>query len=374
MMRRQCGFSLVEIMSTMVVFVFAIAAASQMLTGLLTHAKQQSKITETNIEGVIGLDMMRSDIEHAGYGLPWNMNSIDYDEADNDSDTDWDDSAFNDSATDVAPGAIRAGDGAALYSSDVLVIKAVNAARNDASQKWTHLQKDNVKIDDLSGDGFETDDLIIVLDPGTTDENAHTLQLNGANWTDTYNNTANYDPENDKKVFVVYGVSPTTNTVTNLSFPFNRADYYVRTPGTVPSRCATGTGILYKGTVNQSDGEITELPLLDCVANMQVVFNLDTDINGTPDKYDNAASISAFTAEDIREQVKEVRVYILAHEGQKDLSFTYPNATVDIPAAPDPGSAYGINFDFNANGITDWQNYRWKLYTMVLKPSNLGAK
>ncbi len=46
--------------------------------------------------------------------------------------------------------------------------------------------------------------------------------------------------------------------------------------GDPATKCLRGvlldTGILYKGTVNHADGLLTELPLLDCVADMQVIF------------------------------------------------------------------------------------------------------
>ena len=74
--RSEAGFTMVELMVTMVVFVLAIAAASQIFTKLLTQFKQQSKIAETNIEGIVGLDLLRQDIEHAGLGLPWNITGV----------------------------------------------------------------------------------------------------------------------------------------------------------------------------------------------------------------------------------------------------------------------------------------------------------
>ena len=79
--RREEGFTLVELMITMVVFVLVIAAASQVFTSLLTQFKQQNKMAETHIEGAVGLGILRHDLEHAGYGLPWNMNGIVYAEA-----------------------------------------------------------------------------------------------------------------------------------------------------------------------------------------------------------------------------------------------------------------------------------------------------
>ena len=75
MIRREEGFTLVELMITMVVFVLVIAAASSIFSSLLNQFKQQSKIIESNIEGVVGLDMMRVDVQQAGFGIPWFVES-----------------------------------------------------------------------------------------------------------------------------------------------------------------------------------------------------------------------------------------------------------------------------------------------------------
>jgi hypothetical protein len=149
--------------------------------------------------------------------------------------------------------------------------------------------------------------------------------------------------------------------------PFNRTDYYLRTPAApadMPSQCAAGTGILYKGTVNHADGNLTELPILDCVADMQVAYGLDTDGDGTVDT--TTDDISVLTAIQIRQQVRQVRVDTLAQEGQKDPTFTFGTNPIYIGVA-----GMGRNFDFTSSGITDWQRYRWRLYTISVSPDNL---
>ena len=70
LIKKQDGFTLVELMITMVVFVMVITAASNIFSGLVNQFKQQSKIAETNIEGIVGLELLRYDIEQAGFGLP----------------------------------------------------------------------------------------------------------------------------------------------------------------------------------------------------------------------------------------------------------------------------------------------------------------
>ena len=43
---------------------------------IVSMSSQQIKSSESNIQGVIGLEIMRSDLEHAGYGLPWELSFV----------------------------------------------------------------------------------------------------------------------------------------------------------------------------------------------------------------------------------------------------------------------------------------------------------
>jgi hypothetical protein len=166
------------------------------------------------------------------------------------------------------------------------------------------------------------------------------------------------------------------DTTTHLRVPYNRVDYFIDRPSSnqdISARCAPGTGILYKGTLNHSDGGVTRYPLLDCVADMQVVYALDTDGNGGVDTHFDEDGLKFLSAKEIRSQLKEIRVYILTHEGQKDNSFNYTRGPV-IAVGEDFGGGFrGRNYDVSRlhNIGTNWKNYRWKLYTLVVAPSNI---
>lgn len=397
MIRKEQGFTLVELMITMVIFVFVIAAASQVFTGLLTQFKQQSKIAETNIEGIVGLEIMRRDIEHAGYGLPWVWtHAAASNEAIENANTAQSELSYNVINADEAPKALVSGNGdgdgvgGVINDTDVLVVKAVNVATNAAASKWTHLFIGNTVTEwTPATENFLANDRVIVLNPTT-----RTLIISsGGSFTTRYNTATTPDsivepvandfaPTDSTEVRVVYGVTPAASPVTAaLRMPFNRADYYVRTPtaaNSMPSRCATGTGILYKATVSQSDGSLTELPLLDCVADMQVVYALDNDEDGdfelggsSTDAYSD--DISALTAEQVRNRVREVDVYILAHEGQRDPSFTFNNWTGSSTCATciRVGQSSALGRDLDISAVTNYLNYRWKVYTLAVRPTNL---
>jgi len=357
--RFEAGFTLVELMITMVVFVLAIAAASQIFTGLLTQFKQQSKIAETNIEGIIGLEILRQDLEHAGYGLPWSypIALTGYGEA----------APYNDTATSP-PRAILSGNNIGANGDDYLVIKSVNVARNDPSRKSTRLisTAPYVRTWTPSDENLQTNDRVMVI-RGGAGARLRELVTNGGTFYTTYgvngaNLTPPWQPTDNTDNRIVYGIND--NSASVPSMPFNRADYSI-SAANVPQRCAAGTGVFVKAAVNHGGGPNNILPLLDCVGDMQVIYRMDTNADGTIDT--TTDDITALTAQQIREQVKEVRVFVLAHEGQRDPNYTYPTnpVTVGEPAI------LGSSFNFITRGITNWQNYRWKIHTIVVKPENL---
>ncbi len=391
-LRQSGGFTLVELMITMIIFILAITAASQIFVGLLTQFKQQSKIAETNIEGVIGLELLRADIEQAGYGLPGDMNAVPYVEAVDDQATWWNTpspdarTGYSDNNNPPRPIVIGTGAlGAGLNGSDVLVIKATNVATSDAAHKSTYVADDgSIQTTGSAKEDLLNTDWVIALFPDST--GMPTVLLNkGVQFT--FNGTPPVTTAGlwaaPGTINLVYGIRPSDGSGSALRMPFNRADYYIRRPttaGSMPARCAPGTGVLYKATVNNtvglaSSGKHAEMPLLDCVADMQVILALDTNGDKVADQFGDVPPVSAQLE---RAQVIDVRVYIVAQEGQIDTSYTYKNS-VRTPAQCDFDKVVCINdtqggfikaVDVSAlPGIgTGWKNYRWKLYTLVAKP------
>ncbi len=432
MIARQKGFTLIELLISMAVFVVSLMLVSNFFTGQLMLFKQQAKTAESNIEGIVGLEALRQDIKGAGYGLLWSYpdpgsgyTGSGYSEA-----TSSPAIKYNDSGTS-APRAILSGnngtnpDGTAsgtLNNSDYIVIKAINVATSPTARKWTNLQCSDVSDPYCSTfssappgnprvwtyadgttptpDNLSSTDKVIVI--STTVRNKITqrvLVTNGNIFSVTYGTDganlqgAPWQPSNAATTSLVYGVDPAST----LRVPFNRADYYISRTASTPQRCATnaagngGTGVLYKAVLNQSTSgaDFTQLPLLDCVADMQVVFGVDTDPNpdGVTNCYTNdlASVLTTYDAANVRTRVREVRVYILVQEGQRDPSFNFTNFSgntcssgkcirVGEPSSASmPGCSGTALFgdDFDLTNIANWQNYRWKVYTLIVTPDNL---
>lgn len=413
----QKGFTLIELMVTMVIFVLVIAAVSNVFTGLLTQFKQQSRISETNVEKTVGLEILRQDLEAAGYGLPWTVNGgwsalANYNEATATGGTAFLDppnrAIFNDGMPVVAPiviGAPRAivsSENNGFRQSDYLVIKSAIVAESNASQLWTWVFSNGTTRAWNAGNpasNLTGTDFVIALDASST-ANFKTLVTTGGAFSVQFNNVGNLAPSEPGKSNIVYGIRPTNAP----RMPFNRADYYIENPQDLPLRCATSdlalpnrmTGVLMKGIIANTagGGNVAQFqPLVDCVADMQVVYGFDIDGDGTVGTYSNADGNNVNSAEGVgtvqatlndaallRTRLREVRVYVLAHEGQRDTTYNFIGPNAGTPNIVPVGQVWigaanvqlGRNYDLSP--IPNWQNYRWKVYILVVKPKNLGVQ
>jgi hypothetical protein len=91
------------------------------------------------------------------------------------------------------------------------------------------------------------------------------------------------------------------------------------------------------------------------------VYGLDNNADGAVEAWSSDISVG-MTAADIRVQLAEVHLHILAQEGQRDNSYTSPSNTIFVGS-----QGVGRTFDVSA-----YKNYRWKQYSIVVKPKNLA--
>ena len=356
MNRRNAAFTLVELMIALAIVMLVLYAAINFFIVSVRQYKVQTKITETNLEGILGLELLRQDLENLGFGLPWNNldNVVYYERPSGTAQF----LALNDSPNN-APRAVLSVDNATftVNNSDYLVIKSARVGMSDAAGKWTTLTQANVKrIWSPAGENLANSDYVIVLALGSTASNRRSLVTSGTFYA-LFNNTAGFVPLEPYSANIVYGID---NVIPFR--PFNRAEYYIDNTA-VPQHCAPNTGVLVKAVVahNASGTTPTLLPLIDCVADMQVVYGLDNNADGAVEAWSSDISVG-MTAADIRTQLAEVRVHLLAQEGQRDDSYATPSNTIFVGS-----QGVGRNFD-----VSGYRNYRWKQYSIVVKPKNLA--
>lgn len=368
--RNDSGFTLIELLIYLVIVGILMAMVLSSFTQTIQRTGQQSGIAETKIETGIGLDLLRVDLEHAGFGLPWEFQT---------NPTYTEPGPMNDASN--VPKAIISQDASATginNGADRLVIRSTNAIVGITGQKWGYvgrLADHTVDIQSMSTDTFVNTEGVIVIQPEISPGQYRRLVMNGTTYITkpTVADLANFAPPatpNDPNGvrYLVYGL----NLNDTISRPFNRTDYFILTTN-VPSHCAPGTGVLEKATLNQVGTGFTSFPIVDCVADFQIVYHLDTDEDGGSDTEVDADGLDGLTAEQIRDRVKEIRCYILTHEGGLDRSYTYPNDTINVGEIDTDGTTllFGRNFDLSEDIAGNWANYRWKVVSMTVAPKNL---
>ncbi|GFO55176.1 type IV pilus minor pilin PilW [Geomonas sp. Red276] len=421
------GFSLIEMVMTMAIFSVVIMIVGNSFATLLKFSSKLMKSEESNISGIVGLEMMRHDLSAAGFGLPTSYNISGtpiYTEVDGAHALA---AALNDSATAskiprALVGTANAGIATDLGSdnvsyqtlgnSDYLALKGTSLGTQPAAQNWSYLNYTSAppkapKMWPTVGSNLNAGDAVIALDrsiSSTTGGYDLLKDSTGKFWT-TYSPSglsASFSPMTPQDVVYIYGLAG-GGTIPRM--PFNRVDYVVATPttaGKLPAYCAPNTGILYRGLVRHDPqgGNLEYQPVLDCVAAMRVVLGWNMlDSSGTVvtdptktgsgmvDTWTNLAgsniSSSGSTAPtslqmqaavgdpaQIRTKLKVIKVYILAQDGNKDQGYTSPSTPINLYSSEEGATPLGsalATYTLPPEMI----HYRWKVYKLVVRPKNL---
>lgn len=394
MIRDQRGFTLIEMIVVMGIFMVVIMISSRSFEIVLNHAGQQGKSAQSQIEGIVGLEMLRSDLEQTGFGLPWAFSEAPAGSAYTEVSVGANEPVaflapiasamfFND-APASPPRAILNGSTSFNNSggtgAQYLVIKSTVIGIDPAAKKWTtKTYTESASTPPTTWNQEDRDlkaeDRVILVQTSFMENRiaSQRLMVKGGQFSTTFSKYSSMStPHTHGDVFHIYGIDKPDGTA--LRMPFNRADYYIRRPANIPITCAPNTGVLYKAMASQADGSLSlEMPLLDCVADMQVVYGLDTTASGMVNGYMSTPPLQGAyvdQAEAIRSQVKEIRVYILAQEGKRDRTYNFPSETITVGE-----TLFGIPRGrvFNLKDLIgdDYKNYRWKVYTIVVRPKNL---
>lgn len=406
----EAGFTLVELIVVMGIFVTLMLITSETFKTIANQSSQQSKSLETQIEGIVGLEVFRVDLEQIGFGLPWAFPvTISYSEASLDASTKpaanyWPSGSgesFNDSPGDP-PRAVLSGNTKFNYDSNsigasYLVIKSTATATNDSAKKWTSVAVNAsggrlIRTWNNTARDLQANDRVIVIKnnlsatPPTRELLAPSSTRFSAKFAhySVLTNTVASRPVREGDTFQVYGVAAASTTYPEqVRMPFNRTDYFI-TAGNVPAGCAPNTGVLYKASIDQSPSTTSGggynpiIPLLDCVADMQVVYGVGSAGSSAVSLHEDTTNFmaringAADKAGAVRDQLKEIRVYILAQDGKKDLLYNYPSRYVAVGESFDGGTTLlGRQFDLQTLIGSGWNNYRWKVYALVVRPKNL---
>jgi len=427
------GFTLLELLITMALVIGVLMITSSAFNSILKTTGRLVSSEESNIEGVVGLELFRHDLQQTGFGIPFSFYSSASDAKPKYAEAVVEPAKWlNDgSGTAGAPGSgnvpravaswnyipastATSDEGGATYNvltgTDYLAIKATTVATNTAAQKWTYLSysaggKAAKSWPNAYDNLVASTDRVIVLSRSFSSTGVLTNSLVYApfdpttywvNYTNGAFNSA-YSPTNSQEIFYMYGIVKSTDLV----MPFNRADYFVAIPGDttkVPSSCAkdsTGnlnTGILYKTNVNHGTtsgtktGKLTYIPILDCVADMQAVFGWDLNGDGVIEESSaynsdstkisvSGTTITAAAIKTVMESPSEIRnklKYIKVYiMAQEGRKDTNFTNVSPITVGDSTNGSLTRTYTVANLSALGWLNYRWKIYRIVVRPKNL---
>ncbi len=354
---RYKAFTLVELVIALVISLLVMSALFYSFNTVLKSQVQQSKIAETNIVSLLGLEILRKDIEMAGFGLPWSFSSISYSEAASDATYSPSPDVFNDASSGISRAFVLGDDvNTSANNSDVLIIKS-SIVNYDSSvaQKYGLIYFDTSSSSwtfrRYSLDALTDGDYYILLDLSR-----NLISYSSTWYCSSLNSCSLFASLDTDQIYLYFGLSSSAP-----SMPFNRVDYYLRRPSSsFPDYCNPNSFELYRAIIRQADGTRDEQPVLDCVKDFQVSFGLDTNSDNLIDTW------SSFLPADpsvLRNQVKQVRIFILIHEGEFDPNFTL-SSTINL-GDDDTGTLSS----FTPSG--DDVHYRWRVLKLVVNPLNI---
>jgi len=313
----ETGFTMVEMLITMVIVSIVVGIAYYAYNKLATEVSNGSVSVEGAMDKIVGLELMRLDIAHAGFGI-----------------------ARDETCPPVRW--ISANDPSDPCDSDLensLVLRSTMNNTNQSTMGWLLVEckeneswQNHIIIDERE---VSTVNTIVFLD--------YRGQF-GFSATSSTNcpRDANY---------IGYPVVGTNECNVQTC---SRVAYTLSTTQSL-SLCADGTKNLLR-KVGAGSGS----PILNCVADWDLRFGLDTDGDGAVDTVSTGSGLPT-TPADIRSQLKYISVYALIQAGNYDAKYNYGNnVTVDN----------NVTLTFPA-GCTKCPNYHWKVLKKTIKLMNL---
>ncbi|EDP73447.1 hypothetical protein, partial [Hydrogenivirga sp. 128-5-R1-1] len=300
---------------------------------LLKGFKSESEKISSQIESLVGLEVLRLDLEHLGYGISNDETNLILS---------WD------------------------STNKELILRSTLNNTNSSTRGYI-LTKCNAGTLDVNYDGREdkTNPYVSVLD---------TENWNFFDTGQVVNNTISLNSQtcSNTKVYVAFPIRDVVYNGTSNGCLVSYCEQitYTLSNANLISRCNPGTYNLVRriGTAN-TGGE----PILNCVSDWKITVDIDLDGNGVIDSTETDLTFNNLDVDlngtiensEIRNNLKAVNVYILIQDGKYDPEYTYTQ--VSNCGADKCVSINGELLKLPANYI----HYRWKPLKIKIKPMDL---
>ena len=335
-MKNQKGFTILETLITMAIILLVLSAAYFTYVGLFREAGSEREKTEKEIEKIVGLEILRLDLEHLGYGV-----------------------------------GIKSGSDYRIYDFDnknknsaLLTIRSTLNNTNNKTIGWVMCDNGEIPSNLDKREDKSNNNIVYVNKNGYV-----SYVCKGKTCIDENNNSITIPMSKDCPSGDIFVGFPFNTKAKGCNFGrenfCNEIVYTLsKTDDTLPSNCAKDTHNLLR-KVNDGTGE----PVLSCVADVRITVDLDTNGDGNVDSYnftDVNDSSGDLTPDKLRSQTKRINVYILYQVSKgtsKDYSFK--NYQTD---------SNGNYMEIDGQKLylpTNFQNYQWNVIKLSVKPMSI---
>lgn len=341
-MQNKKAFTVIELLVAIAITSVLLAAVYFTYNNLFKKSKYETYIAEAEIEKTIGLDLIRLDIEHAGFGI-----------------------------TDVETcPTVRFGtsfpspsdcDDDLSFSQNALVIRSMINNTNQKEIGWVY-------VDCTSGAWPTGAPSLIDERMDNTNNNLIFIDATSGNFAAT----GTFGTCPGTGIYLAYPYDSLTNMDNCVDLQYCHRIVY-KLSSTTEDYCHPSTRSLLRGI----DGTASSggNPILHCIGGMEVKVDIDTDSDGITDlEYQDFSVLDingdgVVASDEIINHLSRVHVYFLMQVGKKDPKFTFPKSTLSINEG---GTT--VEFDLSSLIGSGYQNYRWKIVKISVVPMNLIAK
>ncbi|NPA51507.1 MAG: prepilin-type N-terminal cleavage/methylation domain-containing protein [Aquificae bacterium] len=336
------GFTILEFLITTVIMAIIMGAIYYTYANLFKKSRTEIYYQESELEKNIGLELLRLDIEHAGFGI---------------------------SSIEECP-SLRWGNAFPLppncdddlnFPRNVLVIRSMINNADTTELGW-------VFVDCSTGNWPTSPPLLIDERFDKTNNKLIFIDASTGNFEDI--GTFGICPNN--RVYLAYPYQDTTNMDNCKNQIYCHRIVYKIALTSSDDTCHPNTRNLIRGIDGTSGSG--GYPVISCVGDFKILVDIDIDNDGISDmEYQeyNLLDINnngVVDASEIMRALKRVHVYILMQVGKKDPKYNFPKTKLTL----EEPTGTVVEFDLPSVIGTDYQYYRWKIFKISVNPMNLS--